>query len=60
MTIHYHTDHLGSASFVIDIELTNIFFNKAQNKGFNKNYSFGIRFTHIGNNNQIMHKDHLH
>ena len=43
-----------------DIRLTNIFFNKAQNNGFTKNYSFGSRFTHMGNNNQIKHKDHLH
>jgi len=43
-----------------DIRLTNIFFNKAQNNGFTKNYYFGSRFTHMGNNNQIMHKDHLH
>ncbi|MDR1876286.1 MAG: RHS repeat-associated core domain-containing protein [Flavobacteriaceae bacterium] len=43
-----------------DIKLTNSFFRHAQNNGFTKNYSFGGRFTHKGNNNQKVHKDHLH
>ncbi len=43
-----------------NVTLTNSFFQHAQNNGFSKNYSFGCRFTHKGNNNQKLHKDHLH
>ncbi len=42
------------------IGLVNNFFQHSQNNGFTKNYSYGNRFNHIGNNNQNLHKDHLH
>ncbi|HHT22355.1 MAG TPA: hypothetical protein GXZ87_03435 [Bacteroidales bacterium] len=50
----------ANAYMKADVSLTNTFFEHAQNNGFSKNYSFGNRFTHKGNNNQKLHKDHLH
>ena len=40
--------------------LINSFFRHAENNGFTRNYSYGNRFTHVGNNNHSVHKDHLH
>lgn len=51
----------GSGAYLnADVGLTNRFFRAAQNNGFNRNYSYGNRFNHNGNNNQSLHKDHLH
>ena len=63
--IHYFDSKGGelrgsNAYMKADVTLTNTFFKHAQNNGFSKNYSFGNRFTHKGNNNQKLHKDHLH
>ncbi|OYQ50902.1 hypothetical protein, partial [Flavobacterium aurantiibacter] len=63
--IHYFDQNggelRGKSSYLnADIPLTNSFFKHAQNNGFNKNYSYGGRFNHTGNNNQGKHKDHLH
>lgn len=43
-----------------DVGLTNKFFKAVESNGFKKNYSYGNRFTHKGNTNQGVHKDHFH
>lgn len=43
-----------------DVCLINSFMHVANANGFSKNYTYGNRFTHTGNNNQSVHKDHLH
>ncbi|MGW9686761.1 RHS repeat domain-containing protein [Flagellimonas sp. 2504JD1-5] len=68
--IDYHTpglDYYGyielrgnHAYFGASISLTNQFFTIAQKHGFTSNYSYGDRFTHIGNNNHNLHRNHLH
>ncbi len=43
-----------------DVTKVNVFFCAAEKYSFVNNYSYGKRFTHSGNNNQIEHKDHFH
>lgn len=38
----------------------NSFFSHAQTNGFSLNYSYGSIYTHVGNNNHSVHKDHFH
>jgi hypothetical protein len=63
--IHYFgsggTELTGKKSYLnADVNLVNSFLNAAENNGFSRNYTYGNRFTHTGNNNQKLHKDHLH
>jgi hypothetical protein len=43
-----------------DICITDCFMSKAEANGFSKNYTYGSRFTHSGDNNHSVHKNHLH
>ncbi len=43
-----------------DVCLVSEFIGVAVHNGFTRNYSYGSRYTHVGNNNQSAHKDHFH
>lgn len=63
--IHYFDSNGGelrgnTAYANADVTMTNAFFTAAQAHGFSLNYSYGNRFTHQGNNNHAVHKDHFH
>ncbi len=43
-----------------DVCLVNSFFQSAEANGATNNYSYGNRFTHLGNNNHSVHRNHFH
>jgi RHS repeat-associated protein len=52
--------HGASAYASGNVTTTDTFLRIAQENGFTRNYTYGGRFTHQGNNNQSLHKDHIH
>jgi RHS repeat-associated protein len=43
-----------------DVCTINCFMSKAESNGFSNNYSYGRRFTHAGQTNNSVHKNHFH
>lgn len=50
----------NSAYLNADVNIINSFMTHAEDHGFTSNYSYGNRFTHQGNTNHSVHKDHFH